>query len=100
MELESIKVIVIQTLYEVLQCMDGVDQNLTIELNEKTNPILHLGMKSVDEVLYVTLISIKLNCEIPDSVHPFVDEITKKPRTLEDITGFLQKYIKEGGKNE
>lgn len=84
---DEIKTIVIESLYEFAN-----ESNLDeLIIDEKTDPIYHLGLDSMDGVEYACILSEKLDFEIPDNVNPFVNDEQKRGRSVDEIVDFLFK---------
>jgi hypothetical protein len=42
-----------------------------------------------------TILATELNASIPDDVNIFVDEVTKVPRTIDEIAGFVCRLVEK-----
>ena len=61
------------------------DAENSMEINGSTNPILDLGLDSLDGVEFACALSEKIGWDIPHEVNPFVDDDGKRARTVDEI---------------
>ena len=64
------------------------------QLTSTTKPAADLpGFTSPKWLVATTLLSIEIAAPIPDDANIFVDETTKLPRSIEEVAGFVCKFV-------
>lgn len=62
-------------------------------IDDKTDPILNLGLDSADGIIYALELENRLGIEIPCDQNPLVDDEKHKSRKIREIVDFLLNLI-------
>ena len=93
-----------RTRNEIRQCVvDSIKEVMTdsqsVTIDDKTDPIQHLGLDSYDGVVCACALSNKLGYNIPENVNPFVDDDRRRSRCMSEIVDMLLQLIEQKEKN-
>lgn len=80
---DQVRECVMESVQELLEKTD------TGIIDEQTDPILGLGLDSVDGVDLACALSQKLNYDIPDKINPLVDDEKHRPRRIGEIVDLM-----------
>lgn len=62
------------------------------EITAKTKPIGHLGLESIDGLDFCLELEDRLQCKIDQKLNPLVNDAQRRPRTVEEIVGWLETH--------
>lgn len=84
---DDIRSCVIESLQRVL------GEEVTVQIDDNTNPIQDFGLESADGVDYACVLSERLRYVIPHDVNPFVDDSGQRARKVGEIVDLMCRLL-------